>query len=286
MTSSVFLNGEFVTPADAKISVMDRGFLFGDGVYEVIPVYQGRAFRLREHLVRLQQSLAEIRLSVTMTEQAWISLIEELIARNIHQSPDLSLYLQVTRGAAKTRDHGFPAEVSPTLFMMANPLVPPPELAQVSGIKTITLPDNRWTRCNIKAICLLPNVLLKQQALDQGVEDVILLRDGQVTESAAANVFIVKDECVVTPPKSRLILGGITRDLVVEMAQQGSFECREQEISEQQLRRADEVWVTSSTREIVPVIEIDGVPVGDGKIGTMWYNVARCFREYKANLAG
>lgn len=286
MTPSVFLNGKFVPPADAKISVMDRGFLFGDGIYEVIPVYQGRAFRLREHLVRLQQSLAEIRLSVPMTEQEWISLIEELIARNIHQSPDLALYLQVTRGAAKTRDHRFPADVSPTLFMMANPLAAQPELAQIQGIKTITLPDNRWTRCNIKAICLLPNVLLKEQALDQGGEDVILLRDGQVTESAAANVFIVKDGCAVTPPKSPLILGGITRDLVVEMAQQGSFECREQAISEQQLRSADEVWLTSSTREIVPVIEIDGVPVGDGKIGTMWYNVARCFREYKANLAG
>ena len=284
MASIIYLNGEFLPLAEAKISVLDRGFLFGDGVYEVIPVYQGKAFRVREHIQRLERSLAATQISLVQQEQDWIALFEAVIARNRQETSDLSLYIQVTRGVSAKRDHAFPADAKPTLFMMATPVVYGADLGSVKSIRAITLPDNRWTRCYIKSICLLPNVLLKQTASQQGVEDAILIREGYLTESSSANVFIVKNGVVYTPPKTDYILGGITRDLIVELGEQGSFDCREQEISEQELLQADEVWVTSSTREIIPVTELNGKSVGNGKIGPLWYNVAKRYQAYKAEL--
>lgn len=284
MSPIVYLNGEFMPLDEAAVPVMDRGFLFGDGVYEVIPVYQGRAFRVKEHIQRLQRSLAEIQIQVPQHEADWVTLFQEVIARNSQGAQDLSLYVQVTRGVAAKRDHSFPADAEPTLFLMATPVSYNVDLESVSGICAVTLPDNRWTRCYIKSVCLLPNVLLKQQAVAEGAEDAILIRDGLLTESSAANVFAVIDGMLCTPPKDNLILGGITRDLIMELAGQGAFECRERAISKQELLSADEIWVTSSTREILPVIELNGKPVGDGKIGPVWYNVSKCFQEYKARL--
>lgn len=282
MPGTVYLNGEFMPLEEAKVSVMDRGFLFGDGVYEVIPVYGGETFRVDEHITRLQQSLAEVQINLPLEQQDWRTLFDQVVVLN--GGGDLSLYLQVTRGAEDKRDHAFPETSSPTVFMMTSPLQPTVDLKGVEGISVVSLEDNRWTRCYIKTICLLPNALLKQQALDAGAQDALLIRDGYVTEAAAANVFVVKDGVVYTPPRDKLILGGITRDLIVELAGQGAFECREQKISREELENADEIWITSSTREIVPVIELDGKPVGVGAIGPVWYNVAQCFQDYKADL--
>lgn len=284
MSPIVYLNGEYLPLEEAKVSVMDRGFLFGDGVYEVIPVYQGKVFRVREHLQRLERSLAETKLSVIQKEEDWIILFEEMIRRNSLETQDLSLYIQITRGVPEKRDLSIPVGISPTLFMMATPVIYAVEATAVKSIRAITLPDNRWTRCYIKSICLLPNVLLKQKALEQGVEDVVLVRDGYLTESSSANVFTVKDGVLYTPPKSDFILGGITRDLIVELGEQGAFDCREQDIPEMELLQADEIWITSSTREIMPVTEINGKLVGDGNIGPLWYHVTKHFQAYKAKL--
>jgi len=276
---SVYLNGAFMPVEEAQVSVLDRGFLFGDGVYEVIPVYAGRVLRLDEHLQRLQQSLDAIQLEIT---EDWSALIAELIALN--DGGDLSVYLQVTRGVAEKRDHAFPRVAVPTVFMMATAFSPIQNLDQVQGIKAITVDDNRWLRCFIKSICLQANVLLKQQATEAGALDAILIRDGFVTEAAAANVFVIKDGVIYTAPKDDLILGGITRDLILELARAQGIDCREQAASVAMLESADEVWISSSTREIVPVTALDGCPVGSGEIGPLWYIAMQNYQAYKQQI--
>ena len=282
MPGIAYVNGELAPLDRCRISVLDRGFLFGDGVYEVMPVYGGRAFRLPEHLRRLGESLAQARIEDPLTASEWTRSIQELIDEN--GGGDLSVYIQVTRGSAPRRDHAFPAGTRPTVFMMVTPSVPQGALEDVRGVSAVTLPDNRWTRCNIKSIGLLPNVLLKQEALDAGAEEAILIRDGCVTECAAANVFVVADGEVLTPPKSDLLLGGITRELVIELAQRDGLPCFERDVPESLLRRADEIWITSSRREVVPVTELDASPVGSGDVGPVWREVAVRFRRYKAEL--
>jgi D-alanine transaminase len=276
---AVYLNGAFMPVEEAQVSVLDRGFLFGDGVYEVIPVYAGKPVRLLEHLQRLQQSLDAIQLDV---KEDWPTLIADLIELN--GSGNLSVYLQVTRGADAKRDHALPESIFPTIFMMATPFTPVQDLDAVTGIKAVTVEDNRWLRCFIKSICLQPNVLLKQQAREAGAQDAILVRDGTVTEAAAANVFVVKDKVVYTAPKNDLILAGITRDLVLELVRDAGLECREEAPSLSLLESADEVWITSSTREIVPVIELDGKPVANGEIGPVWHHAMQQYQIYKQQL--
>jgi len=273
----VFLNGEFLPAAEAKVSVLDRGFLFGDGVYEVIPVYGGRPFRLEAHLLRLDQSLTEIRLANPLTHRRWEDVLTDLITRN--GAGDQSLYLQVTRGVA-AREHAFPRHALPTVFAMSQPLLPPEPAAQ-AGVKAITVEDIRWARCHVKAITLLPNVLLHQQALDSGAAEAILVREGEISEGAASNVFMVTRGHVVTPPKSHLLLPGITRDVVVELCTEAGIPCSESKITVDALRRADEVWLTSSNKEIVPVTYVDGLPVGNGRPGPLWAQVSDLYRAYK-----
>lgn len=273
----VFLNGEFLPAAEAKVSVLDRGFLFGDGVYEVIPVYGGRPFRLEAHLLRLDQSLTEIRLANPLTHRRWEDVLTDLITRN--GAGDQSLYLQVTRGVA-AREHAFPRHALPTVFAMSQPLLPPEPAAQ-AGVKAITVEDIRWARCHVKAITLLPNVLLHQQALDSGAAEAILVREGEISEGAASNVFMVTRGHVVTPPKSHLLLPGITRDVVVELCTEAGIPCSESKITVDALRRADEVWLTSSNKEIVPVTHVDGLPVGNGRPGPLWAQVSDLYRAYK-----
>jgi D-alanine transaminase len=273
---SVYLNGAFMPVEEAQISVLDRGFLFGDGVYEVIPVYGGHALRLDEHLQRLQRSLEAIQLVVS---EPWDELIAALIKSN--GGGDLSVYLQITRGVALKRDHAFPKASQPTVFMMTTPFTPVGELSQVQAIKAVTVADNRWLQCFIKSICLQPNVLLKQQAIDSGAQDAILVRDGVVTEAAAANVFVVKEGVVYTAPRDHLILGGITRDLVIELVQAAGIECYEEAPPVALLETADEIWITSSTREIVPVTELDDRPVGSGAIGPVWHIAMSQYQAYK-----
>jgi len=273
----VYLNGEFLPAEEAKISVLDRGFIFGDGVYEVIPVYGGRLFRLPHHLERLDHSLEGIRLANPLSHDYWRAVLEELVQRN--GGGDQSLYLQVTRGVAE-RDHSFPPDSEPTVFAMSKPVPEAsPELRQ--GITAITVEDIRWKWCNIKAIALLPNILLRQQAVDNGAGEAIMLRDGFVTEGAASNIFIVNNGVLQTPPKSNLLLPGVTRDLVVELCHGNGIPCVEGAISEMELRAADEVWVTSSTKEIIPVTRLDGESVGDGKPGPLWQQLSDLYQSYK-----
>ncbi len=278
-----YLNGEYLPPEEAKISVMDRGFLFGDGVYEVIPVYGGYLFRLTEHLDRLDRSLELIKLDNPLARDRWTALLEDLVARN--GGGDQSVYLQVTRGAAPKREHNFPETVIPTVLAMSNPLpAPDPQLLE-SGIHVASVEDVRWQYCHIKAITLLPNVLLKQQARDAGADEAILIRDGNATEGSASNIFIVSDDQLVTPPKSNLLLPGITRDLVVELALSNDIPLVERDIPEAELHTAREIWVTSSTREIMPVVDLDGQPIGGGKAGDWWRRLHAIYSDYKAAVS-
>ena len=261
--SLCYLNGTFLPIEEARISPLDRGFLFGDGAYELIPVYSRRAFRQDEHLRRMQQTLDGIRLPNPLTMEAWRDAIERLITDAPFE--DQSSYLQVTRGADTKRDHAFPLRVEPTVFMFSAPLVNPSPAQRAKGVACITTLDNRWLRCDLKVLALLPNVLLRQQAVDEGCAEAILLRDGYLTEGAASNIFICKNGTLLAPPKGHLMLPGITYDVVLELANTRGMPLEVREISERELRSADEIWVTSSTREVMPCTTLDGRPVGPGR---------------------
>jgi len=270
---TVYLNGDFLPICEAKVPVLDRGFLFGDGVYEVIPVYGEKPLRLEEHLRRLEQSLAAIRMQPPLTDTEWTAIFDRLISG----PADQQIYLQITRGAATKRDHAIPAEIAPTIFVMCTPIAPIP----LNGIKAITVDDIRWDRCNIKAITLLANVLLRQDAVDQGAAEAILVRDGRVLEGAASNILIVSGGKIITPPKGDTILPGITRDLVLELAQGLGIPTEERHFDVTELSNADEIWVTSSTREILAIIELDGKPIGDGIPGKTWKILQSAYQDYK-----
>jgi D-alanine transaminase len=285
---TIYLNGEFMPIAEAKVSVLDRGFIFGDGVYEVIPVYSRRAFRLPEHLKRLQHSLDGIRLPNPHGEAEWTAIVEELVARN--EGEDQYLYLHITRGAAR-RDHAFPnPPVPPTVFAMTSPLPsPPPELLD-SGVGCITAQDNRWLRCDIKAIALLPNVLLRQMAVDAGCAETVLIRDdpatgnGFLTEGAASNIFVVKNGVLLAPPKDNLMLPGITYDVMLEIAAADGIPSEVRRVAKEELFSADELLLTSSTKEVLAVTRLDGLPVGDGKPGPMFARMHGLYQDFKHNV--
>ncbi|MCG5525772.1 D-amino acid aminotransferase [Ectothiorhodospira haloalkaliphila] len=277
----IHLNGEFLPEDRAKVSVLDRGFLFGDGVYEVIPVFGGRPLRLGEHLDRLARSLAEIRIPDPLSREDWAILIDELLARN--PGGDRSVYVQVTRGVAP-RDHAFPEVIEPTVMAMVNPIRPPGEQVLTQGVAAVVIPDHRWSRCDIKAITLLANVLARQEAVDSGATEAILVRNGLATEGAASNLFLVADGVIVTPPKDHSLLGGITRDLLVELAEANGLPVMETRIPEDSLQGAQEIWLTSSTREILPVTRLDGRAVGEGVPGPVWRRVHALYQDYKASL--
>jgi len=282
--SIVYLNGDFIPVQDACVPVTDRGFLFGDGVYEVIPAYGGRLFRLPHHLQRLQNSLDGIRLTNPLTAAEWEGVFNTLLQRNSDTAGthnDQAVYLQVTRGSAAQRDHGFPAVVTPTVYATSNPIAgTDPHIAQY-GVAAVTLDDIRWRRCDIKAITLLANVLLRQQALDQQAVEAILIHDGVAIEGSASNLFVVSDDVIMTPPKSECLLPGITRDLVLELAGRHSLAFQETEIPVALLAQASEIWVTSSTREILPITQLDQRPVGAAKPGPVWHAMSHYYRDYK-----
>ncbi len=277
----IYLNGEFMPIENAFIPVLDRGFIFGDGVYEVIPVYSRQPFRLGEHLRRLQSSLDSIRLANPNNNSEWRKLIERLIELN--ETDDQSFYLQVTRGVAK-RDHAFPRTVTPTVFMMSNPLLPAAANQIENGVGAITAPDNRWLRCDVKSTALLPNVLLRQLAADAGCAETLLLRDGMLTEGSASNAFVVSQGVMLAPPKSNLMLPGITYDVVLELAQANDVPFNVRNISESELRSAEEIWITSSSKEILPVTTLDGSAVGSGRPGPQFRRMQRLYQDHKAQL--
>jgi D-alanine transaminase len=276
---TAYLNGEFLPLAETRISVMDRGFLFGDGVYEVIPVYGGRLFRLEHHLKRLQNSLDAIRISNPLGTAEWQAMLTELVARN--EGDDQAVYLQITRGVAEKRDHAFPADATPTLFAMSTAMAESLDIDAVPGVTAVTLEDIRWNLCNVKAITLLPNVLLRQQAIDVGSTEAILIKDGLVIEGAASNVFVVSNGLLMTPPNGPALLPGITRDLIIELAVNNAIPFREADITQQQLFAAEEIWLTSSTREISPVIQLNDQLINAGKPGPLWRRMINLYQDYK-----
>ena len=274
----VYLNGEFLPLSEAKVSVFDRGFLFGDGVYEVIPSYSGHLFRMQDHLDRLQASLTRIRLDFSYDLETWLEILTPLIDK----TRDQYIYLQITRGVAPKRDHAFPKDATPTIFAMCSDIKPFAEAE--TGVKALTMDDNRWEMCNVKATTLLANVLLRQEAIEKGCAEAILVKNGYVTEGAASNLFAVIDDVLITPENTAEILPGITRQVILELAQKNDIQFREEIISVQDLQDATEIWMTSSTREIIPVVELDAEKVGDGKPGPLWQKMNQLFQEYKRSL--
>ncbi len=278
----VFLNGQLLDKQEAKVSVLDRGFIFGDGVYEVIPVYAGRLFRFAEHLERLQNSLNAIDITNPYNLDEWEGICADVITA-CPGKMDKTVYIQVTRGVSE-RTHLYSENISPTVFVMCNPLK---KHSFNDGLKTITHEDIRWHRCDIKAITLLPNIMLRQLAkCSDGAYEAILIRNDRVTEGAASNVFIVKDGVVYTPPKDGQILPGITRDLVVELLKSSGQKIVEKYFSVQALKMADEVWLTGSTTGVAPVVQIDGKPVGKGLPGQYWQNANTLFNCYIDKIRG
>ena len=276
----VYLNGRFLPLAEAGISPLDRGFLYGDGVYEVIPVYSRRAFRIDEHLKRLQATLDGIQMANPLPAGEWKAVVLKLI----ETAPwdDQSIYLQVTRGADDKRDHAFPpASVSPTAFAFASPLVTTSAEVRAKGVSAITVPDLRWSRCDLKVISLLAKVLARQQAVDQGCAEALLIRDGLMKEGAASNIFIVKDGVLIAPPKTQLMLPGITYDVILELAQAHQQPLVVREITATELRAADEVWMTSSTKEILAITTLDGQPIGNGLPGPFSEQMWQWYQDFK-----
>lgn len=277
-----YLNGEFLPIDEARISPLDRGFLFGDGAYELIPVYSRRPFRRDEHLKRLQHTLDGIRLTNPLPASQWIALIDRLIAEA--PAEDQSVYLQVTRGADHKRDHAFPKGVAPTVFAFSAPLVTTPEPVRAKGIACIIVADSRWLHCDLKVLALLPNVLLRQQAIDEDCVEAILIRDGVMTEGAASNMFVCKNGVLLAPPKDHRMLPGITYDIVLELAARHGMPHEVREIAAGELQTADEIWMTSSTKEVLPVTTLDGQPVGRGMPGPMAKLMYRWYVEFRDDV--
>ena len=281
MSDIAYLNGEFLPLEQARVPALDRGFIFGDGVYEVIPAYSRHPFRLPEHLRRLQRSLDAIRLANPMADAEWARLIHDLIGR--HAVEDQSIYLQVTRGVAK-RDHAFPKGAAPTVFMMSSPLVTPSREQVERGASAVTAVDFRWLRCDIKVTSLLANCLLRQQAADASADEVVLFRDGQLTEGSSSNVFAVAKDTLLAPPKNHLVLPGITYDVVLELAASTKIPVEVRAIAEDEVRRADELWLTSSSKEVLAITRLDGRPVGTGKPGKWFRTLHHAFQEFKRTV--
>ncbi|MBE9564995.1 MAG: aminotransferase class IV [Proteobacteria bacterium] len=269
---------------------MDRGFLFGDGVYEVIPVFGGKLLRADEHLDRLQNSLNRISLLNPHSKDDWLEMFSKLLEKNTGH--DRAIYLQISRGAYVKRDLSTQKNsdtpesqlTPPTIFSMVLQVTPPDIEIVSAGISVITVDDFRWNACDIKSTSLVANVMLKQQASDAGVEDAILIKNGRVTEGTASNVFLIKNGVLVTPPTGKQLLPGITRDLVIEIAKNNAILVEEREIQQSELNDADEIWMTSSTREVAPVIKLNGEVVGSGVAGEMWKRMMDLYQQYKQQL--
>jgi D-alanine transaminase len=279
MQCTVFLNGEWLAAETAKVSVYDRGFLFADGIYEVVPVYQGRPFLMAEHLARMQRSLAALNITAPSSD-FWQHVIIELLARN--DLDDALVYIQITRGAEANRSHLPGAHMQATLFASLSPFnahwhQPPP-------LPVTLLDDIRWLRCDIKSISLLGNIMLKQQAHQAGYSEPLLQRDGYITEGASCNFFAVRNGVIYTAPKDHLILPGVTRDHVIKLAQQLSIEVREQAFAVADLAHLDELFLTSCSREVQPIDRIDAIIIGSGQCGPITAQLVTAYHASKRTL--
>jgi D-alanine transaminase len=279
--STVYLNGKFLPIEEARVPVLDRGFIFGDGVYELVPVYSRVPFRLDEHLARLERSLAAARIRNPHTRAEWREIVLGLVAKQSFE--DQGIYFQVTRGVAK-RDLAFPKDVAPTVFMMSNPLSTPSQEQVEHGAAAVTAADDRWLHCDIKSISLIGNVMLRQLSADAGAVETMLFRNGKLSEASASNVFVVKKGVILSPAKSNLILPGITYDMVVEIAAAAKLPLEFRDLTEAEVRSADEVWVTSSSKEVLAIVTLDGKPVGAGKPGPVFRQVHRLYQDFKQKV--
>ena len=279
-----YLNGDFLPLAEARVSPLDRAFLFGDAVYEVIPVYAGRPFRLREHLDRLGRSLQGIRMDPPLTHTGWAEVLERLVERN--GGGDKILYLQVSRGAEAARNHVWSAGLRPTVFAYVSALDALPERMLDAGVAAITATDTRWARRDIKSTALLANVLLKKLAADVGAFETIMLEDGLLTEGSSTTVHVIAQGVLHTPPNGPHILPGTTRDVVAELAARLGLEFLSTPVTAARLRSADEIWLAFSTRGVLPVTTLDAAPVGDGRPGRHFRRMHAAFLDYVHELAG
>jgi len=279
-----YLNGDYLPLAEARVSPLDRAFLFGDAVYEVLPVYASRPFRVREHLDRLNRSLAGIRMSAPLSHADWAQLCQELIARN--SARDAYLYLQVTRGAEFGRNHAWPEDLKPTLFAYVTALEPVSPSFLEQGVSAVTAADTRWARRDIKSTALLANILLKKLSADAGAFETIMLENGELTEGSSTTVHVVKGGVIHTPPNGHHILPGTTRDVVTELAARLSVRCESGRVAEATLRAADEIWLAFATRGVLPVTTLDGAAVGGGKPGPIFKRMSAAFADYTRELAG
>lgn len=279
---TVWLNDGLCRIEDAHISVLDRGFIYGDGIYEILPVYNGKPLRPENHLARLRNGLAAIRIDDPIGTDGWNRLITDLVA--INGGGNVSVYIQVTRGAPGFRDHAFPVDIRPTVFVMCVPL---PDLSPAlteEGVVAITREDTRWARCDIKSTSLLANVLLRQEAVESGAAETILYDGDIITEGSASSVFAVVNGVIVTTPDGPDILPGTTRDLVIELATQNKLSTDARPLTRSELANADEVWLCSSIRELLPVTTLDGKPVADGKPGSVFRQVYGLYQDCKRAL--
>jgi D-alanine transaminase len=279
-----YLNGEFVPLREARISPLDRGFLYSDGVYEVMPVYEGRPFRFEAHAERLTRSLAAIQMEDPHTRDEWREIISTLISRN--GGGNQYVYWQVTRGAEYGRNHAPLPKIPRTVFAFCAPLPPITAATLENGVACVTTEDTRWAYCDIKSVSLLANVLLRQQSTEVGAAETIMLKDGQLREASASAVHVVINGEIISPPRTRSILPGTTRSAMEEVAKSAGVPFKSAPVSEQQLRSANEIWITSSTREVQAVTMLDGKPVGNGKPGPVWHRIHEAWQRYKQSLVG
>ena len=277
----IYLNGQFIPQEKAMVSIMDRGFLFGDGIYEVVPVFKGKFFQCDAHLARLDRSLNAIQIKNPHTITEWKTIFRDLLAQNKIVSGDHSLYCQVTRGADTTRNHLFSDQLTPTVVAFLLPVKKTSSAELEAGYAAVTSEDDRRLDCFIKAIDLLPAILRLQKTKNAGAFEAILIRNNEVTECISSNVFIVKNNVAITPPVSRYILKGITRDLIIMLAQKNNIPIEEKTITPDMLKTADEIWVTGSTKELAPIVLLDNKPVGTGKAGPLWHKMKALYEHYK-----
>jgi D-alanine transaminase len=277
----VYLNGQWLPLEDASIPVMDRGFIFGDGIYEVVPVYQGVLFRWDEHYARLEKSLAKVQITNPYTKAQWTDIVMRLFS--LHTWPDQYIYLHITRGVAK-RDHAFPKQATPTVFAMANELVPIPDSVRAAGVRAHSMPDTRWLHCDIKSISLLGNVLARQAAVDAHAYECIMFRDGFMTEGAASNIWVVKNNTLLSPLRDEKILKGIRIDLVDSLCKQAGINFEVRPITKAEVFAADELMLSSATKEVLPITHLDDNPVGNGKVGPVYAKLYTAYQTTKQNV--
>lgn len=277
----IFINNQYVTEPDAKISVFDRGFLFADGVYEVIPVYSNKALFLIEHLKRLQNSLDHINIKYKVDNTYWSEVANKLISHNGANRP---IYIQITRGADYTRVHEYHDQLAPTLVAFSLPPITLGNSLTSRDVNIITLPDNRWKMCHVKSLSLLGNILLRNQAKSLGASEALLVNDeGYIIEGTSSNYFIVQNNKVLTPPLNNEILPGVTRQAVIDICTANKIQVIQKNLQESDLYNADELWITSTTREVVPASKLNGKLIGDGKPGPVWQIVSNAYLDYIEN---